>query len=104
MCVSQSQRSLGAGAAPRRHYAAVAEFGDAGVEREQRAGIGPETPGGLSVDQPGPACPCPLVGRVSDVTASQDNDPILCYQTQSLGGECDEERSCGELTSTQRSS
>lgn len=77
MRLGQSERSLGAVAAPCRRSAAVGELGEAGVERQVGAGIGPETPGGLSVDQPGSAQPRPLLGGVSDVTASQDDDMTL---------------------------
>lgn len=77
MCLSQSERSIHVVAAPRRRSAAVAQFGKAGVVRQAGAGIGPETPGGLSVDQPGSAQPRPLLGGVSDITASKDDGLTL---------------------------
>lgn len=61
------------------------------MERQVGAGIRPETPGGLSVGQPASAQPLPLLGGVSDITASQDDDLTLGYQTQPLRGQHDEE-------------
>lgn len=101
-CLSQSKRSLCIVAAPRRRSAASADFGEAGVERQVGAGIRPETPGGLSVGQPASAQPLPLLGGVSDITASQDDDLTLGYQTQPLRGQHDEETGWGDTSSAQR--
>lgn len=59
--------------------------------RHVGAGVGPETPKGLSVDQPGSTHPRPLLGGVSDITASQDDDLTLGGQTQPPRGQHDEE-------------
>lgn len=56
-------------------------------------GISPETPGGLNVDESGSTQPPPLLGRVSDVTASQDDELILGEHTQVLWRQNDEETS-----------
>lgn len=91
MSVSQSKCTVRVVAAPRRRSTAVAQFGEAGVERQVRAGVGPETLGGLSVDQPGSTPPRPLLGGVSDVTESQMDHLTLSEETQPPRGQHDEE-------------
>lgn len=80
-------------AAPAGGLAAVTEFDEMGVVWQVGAGIGPETPGGLSMDQPGPVQPVPVLGGVSYVTAAQDDKVILEQETQPPRGQDDEETS-----------
>lgn len=91
MSLSQSQSSVGVVAAPWRRSAAVAEFGEAVMERQVGGGVSPETPGGLSVNQPGPAQPRPLLGGVSDITTSQEHRLTLGEETQPPRSRDDEE-------------
>lgn len=91
MSVSQSKCSGGVVAPPRRRCAAVAQFSKAGMARQLGAGVGPETPGGLSVKQPGSAQPRPLLAGVSGITVSQEDDVISGEETQPLWGQHDEE-------------
>lgn len=93
MRVSQSQRSVRVVAAPCRRSAAVAQLGNAGLELRVGAGVGvgPQTPGGPGVDQPAIVQPRPMLGGVSDITASQEDLLTLGEETQPLRGVHDEE-------------